>query len=124
MIECSASLVSYHFSSTRLINSMKHEHSCKILCLFHSCKNLVEEERTVFLELCGSLCSVSLPRCAVVLSLVCDCVISSSYLSNTYTIGCPPVRGDNPYVQVDKHCVTILYHLHQCRPCISRDKSC
>ena len=39
-------------------------------------------------------------------------------------MGCPPVRGDNPralasglsYVQVDKHGITILYHLHQCRP--------
>ena len=46
---------------------------------------------------------------------------------NSYTMGCPPVRGDNPralasglsYVQVDKHGITILYHLHQCRPCIS-----
>ena len=36
-------------------------------------------------------------------------------------MGCPPVRGDNPralasglsYVQVDKHGITILYHLHQ-----------
>ena len=44
-------------------------------------------------------------------------------------MGCPPVRGDNPralasglsYVQVDKHAITILYHLHQCRPCTSRD---
>ena len=41
--------------------------------------------------------------------------------SNSYTIGCPPVRGDYPqalasglsYVQVDKHGITILYHLHQ-----------
>ena len=48
-------------------------------------------------------------------------------LSNSYTMGCPPVRGDNPralasglsYVQVDKHGITILYHLHQCRPCTS-----
>ena len=47
-------------------------------------------------------------------------------------MGCPPVRGDNPralasglsYVQVDKHGITILYHLHQCRPCTSRDISC
>ena len=39
---------------------------------------------------------------------------------NSYTMGCPPVRGDNPralasglsYVQVDKHGITILYHLH------------
>ena len=39
-------------------------------------------------------------------------------------MGCPPVRVDNPralasglsYVQVDKHGITILYHLHQCRP--------
>ena len=45
----------------------------------------------------------------------------------SYTMGCPPVRGDNPralasglsYVQVDKHGITILYHLHQCIPCIS-----
>ena len=52
--------------------------------------------------------------------------------SNSYTIGCPPVRGDNPralasglsYVQVDKHGITILYHLHQCRPCTSSDISC
>ena len=37
-------------------------------------------------------------------------------------MACPPVRGDNPralasglsYVQVDKHGITILYHLHQC----------
>ena len=44
-------------------------------------------------------------------------------------MGCPPVRGDNPralasglsYVQVDKHGITISYHLHQCRPCTSRD---
>ena len=42
-------------------------------------------------------------------------------------MGCPPVRGDNPralasglsYVQVDKHGITKLYHLHQCRPCTS-----
>ena len=48
-------------------------------------------------------------------------------LRNSYTMGCPPVRGDNPralasglsYVQVDKHGITILYHLHQCRPCTS-----
>ena len=40
--------------------------------------------------------------------------------SNSYTMGCPPVRGDNPralasglsYVQVDKHGITILYHHH------------
>ena len=50
-------------------------------------------------------------------------------ISNSYTMGCPPVRGDNPqalasglsYVQVDKHGITILYHLHQCRPCTARD---
>ena len=37
-------------------------------------------------------------------------------------MACPPVRADNPralasglsYVQVDKHGITILYHLHQC----------
>ena len=48
-------------------------------------------------------------------------------LSNSYTMGCPPVRGDIPralasglsYVHVGKHGITILYHLHQCRPCTS-----
>ena len=38
-------------------------------------------------------------------------------ISNSYTMTCPPVRGDNPrdlasglsYVQVDKHGITILY---------------
>ena len=38
---------------------------------------------------------------------------------NSYTMGCPPVRGDNPralasglsYVQVDKHGIIILYYL-------------
>ena len=54
-------------------------------------------------------------------------------LSNSYTMGCPSVHGDNPralasrlsYVQVDKHNgITILYLLHQCRPCTSRDISC
>ena len=53
-------------------------------------------------------------------------------ICNSYTMGCLPVRGDNPqalacglsYVQVDKHGITILYHLHQCRPCTSRDISC
>ena len=42
-------------------------------------------------------------------------------MCNSYTMGCPPVHGDNPralasglsYVQVDKHGITILYHLHQ-----------
>ena len=56
----------------------------------------------------------------------------SLFLKYSYTMGCPPVRGDNPRalasglscVQVDKHGITILYHLHQCRPCTSRDMSC
>ena len=37
--------------------------------------------------------------------------------SNSYTMGCPPVRGDNPralasglsYAQVDEHGITVLY---------------
>ena len=40
-------------------------------------------------------------------------------ISYSYTMGCPPVRGDNPralasglsYVQMDKHGITIPYHL-------------
>ena len=50
-------------------------------------------------------------------------------LSNGYTMACPPVRGDNPQtlagglscVQVNKHGITILYHLNECRPCTSHD---
>ena len=57
---------------------------------------------------------------------------SPNNVCNSYTMGFPPVRGDNPralasglsYVQVDKHGVIILYHLHQCRPCTARDISC
>ena len=52
---------------------------------------------------------------------------SPDWTSNSYTMGCPPVRGDNPralasglsYVQVDKHGITILCHLHQSSPCTS-----
>ena len=44
-------------------------------------------------------------------------------------MGCPPVRGDKSRalasglscVQVDKHGLTVLYHLHKSRPCTSRD---
>ena len=57
---------------------------------------------------------------------------SNPSICNSYTMGCPPVRGNNPralasglsYVQVDKHGITILCHLHQCRPCTSSDISC
>ena len=42
------------------------------------------------------------------------------WIPNNYTMGCLPVRGDNPralasglsYVQVDKHGITTLCHLH------------
>ena len=60
------------------------------------------------------------------------CFHSLNYLSNSYTMACQPVHGDNPralarglsFGQVDKHGITILYHLHQCRPCTSSDISC
>ena len=93
----------------------------------------------------SQLCVSSLMR----LWFICKCGISWPYslcllfcflmlfstrrrLSNSYTMGCPPVRGDNPralasrlsYVQVDKHAITISYHQHQCRPCTSRYISC
>ena len=61
-----------------------------------------------------------------------DTPTKSRGLGNSYTMGCPPVRGDNPralasglsYVQVDTHGITFLYHQHQCRSCTSRDISC
>ena len=67
----------------------------------------------------------------------CDLTVSMllqhcNAISNSYTMDCPPVRGDNlralasglSYVQVDKHGITILYHLHQCWPCTSSNISC
>ena len=62
---------------------------------------------------------------------VVPCLLSMTNISNSYTMGCPPVRGDNPralasglsFVQVDKHGITILYHQHQSRPCTARDIS-
>ena len=53
------------------------------------------------------------------------CVFKVLQWSNT--MGCLPVRRANPralasglsYVQVNKHGITILYHLHKCRPCTS-----
>ena len=67
--------------------------------------------------------------CLLIDSQIC-CI--KTHLCNSYTMDCSPVRGDNPralasglsYVQVDKHGITILYHLHQCRPRTSRDSSC
>ena len=46
-------------------------------------------------------------------------LLSYDVTSNSYTMGCPPVLGDNPralasglsYVQVEKHGITILYHI-------------
>ena len=46
-------------------------------------------------------------------------------ICNRYTMVCLSVHGDKPqalasglfYVRVDSHDKTILYHLHQCRPC-------
>ena len=57
---------------------------------------------------------------------------TTEHLSNSYTMGCPPLRGDNQralasglsYVQADKPCITILHHLHQCRPCTARAILC
>ena len=53
-------------------------------------------------------------------------------ISNSYNMGCPPVRGDNPrtsasglsYVKPDNPWYSFLYRLHQCRPCTSRYISC
>ena len=56
--------------------------------------------------------------------------LNVSHISNISTMDCPFVRGYNPralasvlsYVQVDKHGLTILYHLRECITCISRGK--
>ena len=44
----------------------------------------------------------------------------SATVCNSYPMGCPPVRGNNPrplasglsFVPVEKHGITILYHIH------------
>ena len=56
---------------------------------------------------------------------VIDSSLVAHIICNSYTMGCLPVRRENPralasglsYVQVDKHGITILYHIHQSRPC-------
>ena len=53
-------------------------------------------------------------------------------LLNSYTMVCLPVCGDNPRalasglsrVQMDNHGITVLYHLHRCRPFTLREVSC
>ena len=62
-------------------------------------------------------CIVPLPIGVVGCSTVYGC--GNSLLCNIYTIGCLPIRGDNPkarglsYVHVDKHDVTIVYQLYK-----------
>ena len=96
--------------------------------------------RSVFALLCSCRSYRFLISCCFVREFIYEMIDGSYQLSdhaayqlcNSYTMGCPPVREDNPralasglsYVQVDKHGITILYHLHQCRPCTSRDISC
>ena len=73
-----------------------------------------------------ALKSQELGKAVSISSLVTNCYCNSS------TMGCPHIRVDDPralaselsYVQVNKQAFTILYHLHQCRPCTSRDISC
>ena len=63
----------------------------------------------------------------VVITLTLICLLDEHDTSYSYTMACPPVRGNDPralasgfsYVQLEKHGITILYHLHQCRPCTS-----
>ena len=43
-----------------------------------------------------------------------------SNIQYSYTMGCPPVGGDNSQALCEPR-ITILYHLHQCRPCTSRN---
>ena len=47
-IKCSASLAFYLFSPTRLINSIKHEHSCKILYIEHSISKILYEGHVAY----------------------------------------------------------------------------
>ena len=62
--------------------------------------------------------TVSVIRYTGYLNITKDRIYLLLLLSNNYIMGCPPVRGDNPRALASKHGITILYHLHQCRPCI------
>ena len=61
-----------------------------------------------------------------------EMVLRTHNLSDSYTMGCRPVRGNNSqalasglsHVHVDKHGIPILYHLHQCRSFTLQDISC
>ena len=67
------------------------------------------------------------PATGMVVGSVINLGVGKYKISNSYTMSCPPVRGDNPqtlaselsYVQVDKHSIIILYHPNHCRPCTS-----
>ena len=54
MIKCSANLAFYPFFSTLLINSVKHEHSCKILYVLQEKERdtpLLEDDRAKDVEI-------------------------------------------------------------------------
>ena len=63
----------------------------------------------------ASFYSLIKERAATFTPLAPALIIFCFLLGNSYTMGCPPVRGDNPralarglsYIQVDKHGITI-----------------
>ena len=89
----------------------------------------------LFLNLNRTYCKltvkIQMMRRLIWVCTICLCpiekILGLDGLSNSYTMGCPHVRGVNPRalasrlscVQVDKRGITILYHLHQYRPCTS-----
>ena len=87
---------------------------------------VVRSSKAMSLLLVLNHCSLLLTLFVAVL-----CVFGHCLQNNSYSIACPLERVDNPqalasglsYVKVDKHGITILYNLNQCRPCTSRDIS-
>ena len=128
------------FGTSRVISDQASMYMCSLVSVF--CSRLFSVNQLTF-EIYIILCQYSDHKKENKfgeINILESNFLSSSYGNeshksvgcNSYTMGCPPVRGDNPralasglsYVQVDKHGITNLYHLHQCRPCTSRDISC
>ena len=147
LIENAAFNGHYYLFVLMVFSWLIHGCSCRIHWFvkpwYTSFNGFVNSWHTWFLWFVKSLLPLSVWVCHVLTNLsfhgLSCCRLSmhwlvkcTSWLSNSYTMDCPPVREDNPralasglsYVQVDKHGIPILYHLHQCRPCTSSDISC
>ena len=126
---------SYSIKATYCFCSLLVNHEFSLLDIFFQSNYRDMNSYIIKATYCFKICSLLVNRGFSLLNVF--MVFASGFLilyvlSNSYTMGCPPVRGDIPWalasglshVQVDKHGISILYHLYQCRPCTSWDISC